>query len=478
MAVKRVGIVLPSLGLSGGVNIVLNWAVVLAKAGYHVDIILPPRAGHAAIPFLSEKESRLLNVVSEYDAANQHYQNQIATRWATIAIISGLSADHYAWFMQAYEGQFYPLNSPEQADFDELVASQMNVITTAHWLQEHVRRHYCVEPKQTFCVLSGLDKALWTRVQRRTPKRDGRGVRFLVEGPVSDPRKNTAQTIRLLEGMGLSYQWVGAHVDRSQIGPNCSRVLERVPYHRMPVVYRSADVLVKASNSEGMFGPPLEMFATGGTAVVWDVQGSEEYLSDRHNAYVVPMNSWPRLAEAILELGNCPDRVRALQENALATAEAWPSWDDQSDQIIETIEALVPFGRCSLVRHAAQNRFRYILHSRPLVQLTQLAASEAHRAALAEQKYEQRYEQLTSSRSWRFLLLLQRLRKEVAPDGSRRWRYSLAVGRRLWRAGRRFESAWRLTTRDGRRGKPSPALVPVAQWGGWLSRRKRVETTA
>ena len=60
----------------------------------------------------------------------------------------------------------------------------------------------------------------------------------------------------------------------------------------MPPIYGSADVLVKASNAEGMFGPPLEMFSTGGTAVAWHVQGAEEYMSDRYNSLLVPMNSW------------------------------------------------------------------------------------------------------------------------------------------------------------------------------------------
>jgi hypothetical protein len=45
-------------------------------------------------------------------------------------------------------------------------------------------------------------------------------------------------------------------------------------------------------------------------------------MSDRYNSYLVPMNSGSRLTEAICELSNAPDRIRLLQENALATAEA------------------------------------------------------------------------------------------------------------------------------------------------------------
>ena len=166
MAVKRVGILLPELGIYGGINIVLNWAVTLAKSGYHLDLILPASGCGFKLPFLSEEDRRLLHRISEFDARRCRYRSVIGTYWSSIALLAGLNADHYAWFMQAYEGQFLELNSPAQADFDELAASQMNVITTAHWLQQHILRHYNFEPKQTFCVISGLDRTLWKPVPR------------------------------------------------------------------------------------------------------------------------------------------------------------------------------------------------------------------------------------------------------------------------------------------------------------------------
>src|SRR5271166_4221019 len=164
MAVKRIGIVLPELGISGGINIVLNWAAILAKSGYHVDIIVPQLPDRPEIPFLSAENSRRLHLIDEIEARRHRYHAAIATWWATIALIAALNSDHYAWFMQAYEGQFLAENSPAQADFDELVASQMNVITIAPWLQQHILRHYNFEPKQTFCVLNALDKTLWKPV--------------------------------------------------------------------------------------------------------------------------------------------------------------------------------------------------------------------------------------------------------------------------------------------------------------------------
>jgi hypothetical protein len=464
MPLKRVGILLQSLGIFGGVNIVLNWAAILAKSGYHIDLIMPRSASGGCIPFLSAKEARLLHVISDAEARSHHYHAVLATYWTSIPHLVELDVDHCAWFMQAYEGQFLGLNHPSQADFDELVAAEMNVIATAYWLEQHILRHYRFEPKQTFCVISGLDKTLWKPVLRDPLGRGVRPVRFLVEGPPHDPRKNIAQTVGLLEQLGVRYKWVGSVVDPALVGPNCEGIEEKVPYRRMPVVYGWADVLVKASNSEGMFGPPLEMFATGGTAAVWQVQGAEEYMSDRYNSLVVPMNSWPRLAEAVLELASDPDLVRSLQENASATAEAWPTWEDQAGQILAVFESLVPFDRSSLVRHVAKNQFRSSLHAQPVLEVARRADAEARRAdaearradaearradaearradaeARRAERAEAELECLANSRAWRVVRLLQHARIRLAPDGSRRWSAIRRAGRAVWRAGRRIAS--------------------------------------
>lgn len=358
MAVKRIGIALPLLGISGGINIVLNWGVILAKAGYRIDVILPPHEVKGTIPFLDERDRKHFRIVPLPEARKEHYHTVMATWWACIPWMADLNADHYAWFMQAVEGQFAEAGSESQQKFDELVSSQMNVISTAHWLRRHIERHYSIEPKRTFCVLSGLDKTLWRPMARMPLRRGRRPVRFLVEGPTVDPRKNVSQTVRMLEQLKVPYSWVGAIVDNGLVGPHCRAVEAQVPYQRMPAVYANSDVLVKASNAEGMFGPPLEMFATGGTAVSWDVQGAEEYMADRYNCRLVPMNSWSQLGEAVLELADDPDRVRTLQENALATADAWPTWDEQAEQILTTIESLAPFTRSSLVRQISRIEFQ------------------------------------------------------------------------------------------------------------------------
>jgi hypothetical protein len=54
----------------------------------------------------------------------------------------------------------------------------------------------------------------------------------------------------------------------------------------MASVYRSCDDILKLSLVESMFGPPLEMFHCGGTAIVYNVTGHDEYIVHGRNALV------------------------------------------------------------------------------------------------------------------------------------------------------------------------------------------------
>ena len=92
-------------------------------------------------------------------------------------------------------------------------------------------------------------------------------------------------------------------------------------------IYRSCDVLVKLSTSEGMFGPPLEMFHCGGTVISYDVSGCEEYLVHGENSVVIPIGREDLVLEAINTLCDNSALLEGLKAGAIETAEKWPDWD-------------------------------------------------------------------------------------------------------------------------------------------------------
>lgn len=104
------------------------------------------------------------------------------------------------------------------------------------------------------------------------------------------------------------------------------RVFSKVPIHQTPAIFRSCDVLVKLSYIEGMFGPPLEMFHCGGTAIVYDVTGHDEYIVHNQNSYVVARDNEEEVVNLLRKLKNDPDELQRLKRGARQSAEKWIDW--------------------------------------------------------------------------------------------------------------------------------------------------------
>src|SRR5436190_172876 len=90
-------------------------------------------------------------------------------------------------------------------------------------------------------------------------------------------------------------------------------------------VYRSCDILVKLSYVEGMFAPPLEIFHCGGTCIVYDVTGHDEYIKNNYNGIVVKTDDEESVIAAIQLLINDQKFLNKLKAGALETAKLWLS---------------------------------------------------------------------------------------------------------------------------------------------------------
>ena len=101
-------------------------------------------------------------------------------------------------------------------------------------------------------------------------------------------------------------------------------------------IYRSCDVIVKLSYVEGMFGPPLEMFHCGGTTIVYDVTGHDEYIEHEKNGLVVKTDDDDKVVEYINKLKDNPRYLNKLKKEALVTAKNWISWEESSLRFYDT----------------------------------------------------------------------------------------------------------------------------------------------
>jgi glycosyltransferase involved in cell wall biosynthesis len=159
-----------------------------------------------------------------------------------------------------------------------------------------------------------------------------------VEGQLGVEMKGVDRAIDVARQAGADEVWL---LTSSQVDDytGCDRVVSEIPLADTPAVYRSCDVLLKLSNVEGMYGPPLEMMHCGGTAVTYDVSGFDEYVENGRNALVVPTGDEGSAVEALTRLRE-PGLLASLEEGALATAAGWPSWEYSSKEFLRAVTAI------------------------------------------------------------------------------------------------------------------------------------------
>ena len=210
----------------------------------------------------------------------------------------------------------------------------VSFVTEASWIKECLARKW---GQKAELVRNGIRKDIYSEAISPIEERVAEIPRILVEGHFRVPFKNTARAIVLAKRAGAKSIWLLTGTPVRWI-PGVRRVFSKVPIDVAARVYRSCDVLVKLSTVEGMFGPPLEMFHCGGTAVVLNVTGHEEYIRHGENALVVGDRDERKILDAIGALIRNGGLRRTLSEGARETASQWPSWEESSAQFARWAE--------------------------------------------------------------------------------------------------------------------------------------------
>lgn len=335
-APTRVLFILGSTAMSGGTYVILEHARWLADHGCEVELAAMhhPRADRGWHPALGGFEVRTLA-----EAEERSYDVAIATFWRTVYELPRFRARHHAYFVQSIESRFYgedPLGGAVAPLADLTYTFGIPMITIAGWMQLYLAfRHGA----PSFVVRNGIRKDLYTPVGPAVAPRVPGRLRVLVEGPTDVPMKNVLSAIRLARAGGADEVWLmGSSAAGAPV--EVDRVFERVEVGATPAVYRSCDVLVKLSRVEGMFGPPLEMFHCGGTAVTYDVSGAEEYLESGVNSIVVPMGDEDGVIDAVRALRDDEGLLQRLRAAALVTATRWPDWSRASAEFARYVAAI------------------------------------------------------------------------------------------------------------------------------------------
>lgn len=335
------------LGLTGGNTAILEHAKFLNSHGVLVTLI-PTKGDLTEKPAWHEAFADL--EITTVDAVKDRtFDVVIATWWETVYELPKLRFRHAAYFVQSIESRFYTAGTDVNAAARAELTYRFGIpiITVARWAEMYLAlEHQAI----TFLVRNGIAKDRYHPEGNAVAARDGRRLRALVEGDIRLEMKGVPLAIDAARAAGFAEVWLMTTSDISEY-EGVDRVFSKVPPDKTSEIYRSCDVLIKLSQVEGMFGPPLEMFHCGGTVVTWDVTGSEEYVVDGKNGLICTTGDTTALSDALSRIVNDPVLLDQLKAAALKSAHAWRDWEQSSRDFMNYLVGIasgVPIDRESL----------------------------------------------------------------------------------------------------------------------------------
>lgn len=322
-----------SMSISGGTYVIIQHASFLQGQGYDVTMAIQEPFSTQTLSWHDEAvELRCLPI---NDAKAESFDLVIATWWKTVFELCNFNSLRYAYFVQSIESKFYPdFEIPLRNLVESTYRFPVEFITEATWIKDTLMKDY---GRNSTLVKNGIRKDVYSVIGPTVSNtRIDDQPRVLIEGHFGVSFKNTALGIKLAREAGARDIWVltGSNI---RWLPGVSRIFSRVSMLKTPEIYRSCDILIKLSTVEGMFGPPLEQFHCGGTAIVFDVSGHDEYIVNNVNSFVVSKGSTSAVVEKIKVLLTDRHELNRLKDGAMATAAAWPSWAVSSGKFMDWV---------------------------------------------------------------------------------------------------------------------------------------------
>lgn len=336
---------LGSPDINGGTYVIYEHGAHLREMGHEVTMLT--REQVTADRYQWHPRAKDLCWLTVDEAERVEFDLVFATYWQSPFLLPRIKARHYAYFVQSIESRFFEEPDPAHhnnrdldiwKDYCESTYSlNVPVITEAKWIQDYLHEHY---NRESFLVRNGIRKDIYSETGPAVADRTPGKLRVLVEGPVDVFYKNVSKSVELCLQAGVDEIWLLTSSDIIEF-EGVDRVFSQVPIHDTPEIYRSCDVLVKLSYVEGMFGPPLEMFHCGGTSIVYEVTGHDEYIDHDQNSFVVAKDDDQQVVDYLQKLRSDQAELQRLKEGAIKTAVGWPDWQEVGTQFEMAVQKIV-----------------------------------------------------------------------------------------------------------------------------------------
>jgi glycosyltransferase involved in cell wall biosynthesis len=333
----RVAFVVNDLQLSGGIGVVVAHARQLALH-HDMDVTLV-LAREQEVAHWEHEHLEHLHVSSLADARSETFDIAVATWWETVFALFELAAARYAYFVQSLEDRFYAVSDGAERMGAALTLDlPVAFITEATWIKDTLGE---LRPDaRCHLVRNGVDKDVFRPAEQIEPNPDG-PLRVLVEGNANVWFKGVNEAIAAARAMQEPSQLVVVAPTRDGLdATGADEVIGPLSQRALADVYARTDVVLKMSNVEGMYGPPLEGFHKGATCVTTEVTGHEEYIRHGYNALLCDWGDEHGTARQLDLLARDRQLLHTLRANALETARDWPSWEQAGEAMAQALRLI------------------------------------------------------------------------------------------------------------------------------------------
>lgn len=324
----KIGFLLGFPEISGGTYVIFEHAVGLIRLGHDVSIITEDYVDPQRYSW--HESAQLINWVTFRETIDCDYDFAIGTWWRSTLDLARIKAKFYVYFVQSIETKFF--GNEDSLSVDQKACKNLcektyffntSYITEATWIKEYLKSEF---GHDAYLVRNGIRKDLY---DIKIDEQNRNNFRVLIEGALGVPFKNVDRTIELVKQSEADEIWLLTPTKLDEYD-GVDKVFSQIPINEVSSIYSDCDILVKLSYVEGMFGPPLEMFHCGGTSIVYDVTGHDEYIVNGVNSIVIKTDDESEVINAINLLKDNREYCDDLKKGAMKTANDWPSWSESA----------------------------------------------------------------------------------------------------------------------------------------------------
>ena len=325
----HIGFFLPSLGISGGIRVVLVHSLFLQENGYDVDLIVP----ESNIDFITFQGHKFNVIGLNKDTIACQYDIIVATLYTTlIPVLNYYKAKRRLYLVQGYETDFYTYGDFLRGEAEKTYNMPFGVeyITISKWCKTWLMEKY--NHNSRFAP-NGIFLNSFIEHKRNLNKEK---IRILIEGDSSSFNKNVDESFKIVEKLDKKKFeiWYISYNGKPKRWYRVDKFFYKVPYEKVSEVYEKCDILIKSSRLESFSFPPLEMMATGGYCIVAQNSGNKEYLKNEENCLLYKLGDIDGAVKCIEKIISNIDLQQHLYEKGLETAKK-RDWIKFKDKILE-----------------------------------------------------------------------------------------------------------------------------------------------